>query len=577
MTSPLIIRYREGAEFELSPDLAVVKPALAKLQSYLTERGMPDAEWNALQLATAEALNNAIIHGGQKDPASLVRLRWSWIDQDVEIRVRDAGHFEPPPHWHELPEDPLAESGRGGYLISEYFDHVKHVNSDLGHEIIMQKRLGRAQQPTNAAAVENELQLMMQDLSDSYESLAAMFNISALLATSTSFNEFLRGVLSRLQELISVDLVYAKLHDEESGWSVDFHRANEQIARPESAPTPLEQKVWESHQLLALESTNELSDDDPLKHWTSALMVGPVEFQGRPIGLMVAGRQSGPPFTAGQTNLLRTVADFVGVAHTTAALHRHREEQLREMRELEIAAQIQKSLLPTKFPTTEHWSVYGECESARAVGGDFFDVVTGPDGHILILIADVMGKGVPAAMFSSLLRASARARLDLATDPGKLLTELNRLLADDLAALGMFITAQVISLKPDGSSLDVATAGHPSPLVFAPGATTATELETNGGMPLGVLPDTDYSHTSVHLEPSEILMIGTDGLYEIEDAADKMLGFDNLAALLPQHWSGQLPAFICATFNHLSSIEYGKQADDRTMVVLTRKPSAPTV
>ena len=435
----------------------------------------------------------------------------------------------------------------------------------------MRKQIPQLQKPATAAAVEAELQPMMQDLSDSYESLAAMFNISALLATSISFNEFLRGVLSRLQELLSVDLVYTKLHDEEAGWSVDFHRANEQITRPQSAPTSLELKVWKSHQLIALESTQDLPDDEPLKQWTSALMIGPIGFQSTPIGLMVAGRHNGTPFTAGQTNLLRTVADFVGVAYTTAALHRHREEQLREMRELEIAAQIQKSLLPTVFPTSDHWSVYGECESARVVGGDFFDVVTGPDGHILILIADVMGKGVPAAMFSSLLRASARARLDLSHNPGQLLTELNRLLANDLAALGMFITAQIISLAPDGSSFEIATAGHPSPLIFQPGAVTATELESSGGMPIGVLPDTEYTHTSTNLELGQVLMIGTDGLYEIEDASDNMLGFENLAALLPQRWTGELTSFISATFDHLSSIEHGKQADDRTMVVLTRK------
>ncbi|MCC5023919.1 MAG: SpoIIE family protein phosphatase [Candidatus Synoicihabitans palmerolidicus] len=126
---------------------------------------------------------------------------------------------------------------------------------------------------------------------------------------------------------------------------------------------------------------------------------------------MTAGRRDGAPFSAGQANLVRTVSDFVGVAHTTAELHRQREEQLRERRELEIAAQIQRSLLATVFPDNPHWCVHDLCESARAVGADFFDVVAVDGGPILIIIADVMGKGIPAAMFSSLLRASARARL----------------------------------------------------------------------------------------------------------------------------------------------------------------------
>ena len=92
-------------------------------------------------------------------------------------------------------------------------------------------------------------------------------------------------------------------------------------------------------------------------------------------------------------------------------------------------------------------------------------------------------------------------------------------------------------------------------------------------MPLGVLPDTVYVNYRTRLEIGQILMIGTDGLYEIEDSAGVMLGFENLARQLPRHWSGDLESFIATTFTHLSLIERDRQADDRTMVVLTRQPA----
>lgn len=332
--------------------------------------------------------------------------------------------------------------------------------------------------------------------------------------------------------------------------------------------------VLAAQQFVSNDRAGDLPDSDPLRHWQAGLMIGPVSFQGKPIGIIVAGRREGAPFTAGQTNLLRTIADFVGVAHTTAELNRQREEQLRELRELEIAAQIQRSLLPTEFPESPHWDIHGICESARAAGGDFFDAMIGPDGHILVLIADVMGKGVPAAMLSSLLRASARARLDLAHDPAQLLTELNRLLAGDLASLSMFITAELISLSPDGNHCTIANAGHSDPLVFLPGDTSAREISSVGDVPLGVLPDTEYQNATAEITPEAVVCLVTDGLFELEDASGEMLGWDALCERLPGWWQGSLPEFTSTCITSLKLIQRDHQSDDRTLVAFTRKTSA---
>ena len=575
MTSPGLV-YHEGAQCDLKADLAVVPTALEHLKTYLADRAFPPEDFDPLLLALAEALNNGILHGARDRPDATLRLRWFWTEHRLELHVRDPGHFTPPADWAELPEDPFAESGRGGFIISSYFDEVEHLNSDQGHELILRKHTSRPAAAPNTSAIEEELQLMTQDLSDSYESLAALFNISGLLATSATFAEFLGSVLKRLRQLIEADLVYTRVRHASRGWSLSMDRSSRDVQVPTKEMGALEQSVWDSQRLRSIDNGDNLPATEALRHWQAGVIVCPIGFHGEPIGLVTTGRRGRAPFTAGQTSLVRTVADFVGVAFATDRLRRQREEQLREMRDLEIAAQIQRSLLPTNFPANANWTIHGACESAQAVGGDFFDTIESPDGHVLVLVADVMGKGVPAAMFAALLRASVRARIDLAANPGALLTELNRLLGDDLASLSLFITAIAASLPPDGGDITLACAGHPPPFCFRPGSSPAKQSElTAANVPLGILSNTVYENDHVHLGLGEVAVFGTDGLYEFENARNELYTAELLADELPRWWTGDPLSYCSAVLTHLSLLERGRQADDRTMVVVHRPTPTP--
>ena len=575
MTAPGLV-YNEGAQCDLKADLAVVSSALDRLKTYLADRAFPTEDLDPLLLAVAEALNNGIIHGARDKPDATLRLRWFWTQQQLEIHVRDPGHFEPPADWAELPEDPFAESGRGGFIISSYFDEVQHLNSDSGHDLVLRKHTSSPAAAPNTAAIEDELQLMTQDLSDSYESLAALFNISGLLATSSTFADFLNGVLKRLRQLIEADLMYTRLQQASRGWTLSLDRISRDVQVPGNEMGELEQSVWESQRLRSVDNGDNLPTTEALRHWRAGVIVCPIGFHGEPIGLITTGRRDGVPFTAGQTSLVRTVADFVGVAFATDRLRQQREEQLREMRDLEIAAQIQRSLLPTQFPANANWTLHGACESAQAVGGDFFDTIESPNGHVLVLVADVMGKGVPAAMFAALLRASVRARIDLASDPGALLTELNRLLVADLVRLGLFITAIGGSLPPECGEVVLSCAGHLPPFCFKPGAKHATQSQlTAANVPLGIMADTVYENDRVHLDRGEVAVFGTDGLYEFENARNELYTAEILASQLPGWWTGDPFSYCASVLTHLSLLERGRQADDRTMVVVRRQTQTP--
>ena len=128
--------------------------------------------------------------------------------------------------------------------------------------------------------------------------------------------------------------------------------------------------------------------------------------------------------------------------------------------ELEIARGIQQSLLPRTFPKLRGFEISGFCLSARQVGGDFYDVIAPEPGKALLVVADVMGKGIPAALFGATLHTLIRAAVESTFQPAALLKRVNRLIFDDLSRVDMFITASVALVDTFEETISVANAGH---------------------------------------------------------------------------------------------------------------------
>src|SRR6185503_15833404 len=126
----------------------------------------------------------------------------------------------------------------------------------------------------------------------------------------------------------------------------------------------------------------------------------------------------------------------------------------------EIARNIQQSLLPKAFPALSGYELAGFCRSARQVGGDFYDVLPLGEDLVLLVVADVMGKGVPAALFAATLRTLVRTTAEWTQRPSELLARINRLMFDELSSVDMFITAQLVLVDTRQKQLTVAAAGH---------------------------------------------------------------------------------------------------------------------
>jgi anti-sigma regulatory factor (Ser/Thr protein kinase) len=132
-------------ECRLKPDLQLVAATLSVMKEDFQARGLQANAWFELELAAAEALNNAIEHGSVGHPEVEIVCRWRWADETIQIEVTDVGDYQPPGGDPRLPDDPLAEEGRGAFLMARLVDTVEHACSAEGHLIRLTKRVVLAQ------------------------------------------------------------------------------------------------------------------------------------------------------------------------------------------------------------------------------------------------------------------------------------------------------------------------------------------------------------------------------------------------------------------------------------------------
>jgi sigma-B regulation protein RsbU (phosphoserine phosphatase) len=240
----------------------------------------------------------------------------------------------------------------------------------------------------------------------------------------------------------------------------------------------------------------------------------------------VPSTRADPPFSALQAEMIRTFAEFMAVQVVNA---RHHEEQVHARlvaHELEIAHRIQRALLPRTLPQLAGFRLAANWESARQVGGDFYDAFPLGDHKLLLVVADVMGKGVPAAIFATITRSLLRAMAVRSHHPAKLLKRLNELLYSELSSVGMFLTAQLVFIDLERRQLTAASAGH-CPVIMHSGE-TVRQLKVTG-TPLGILPNSTYRQTTATLGQPGGLLLYTDGLTESTNAAGEMFGTERLA------------------------------------------------
>lgn len=249
---------------------------------------------------------------------------------------------------------------------------------------------------------------------------------------------------------------------------------------------------------------------------------------------------------------------------------RSRDKLVTLQNELDVAATIQQSILPTVFPENAEFQIHGSMEPARAVGGDFFFVERFPDGRIALAIADVSDKGVPAALFMMLTRTLLKGALRDGAPPGQVLEEVNDLLHEDNDT-AMFVTLFCAIYDAQTGALVFANGGHNPPLhVRIDG--NSEELPMTGGIALGVAPEFSFSEHTIVLAPGESAVLYTDGVTEAIDGADEEFGMVRLGNVFTEAPGMDARNGNQAVFDAVRTFTgETPQFDDITCLVLHRK------
>lgn len=561
------------------PKLSDVTQAVMELTGFMRDHGVTDDIFvNEFQLAAAEAITNAVKHGCAPPEETFFHARLYLRPEYVELRVVDPSDF---PGWQgepALPDDPFDESGRGRFLMAQMTDEILHEREHGRHVLILRKHFPSSPWRYIPGEAERTLSAMTEDLASSYEMISTLTGLGEWLAVSPDMHRFMDGALERLCRVTSAETACLRLAGDHG---LELFK---QWGRTISPPLPIlppespgtEMEVYRTGDEITLPLNSILPPGDPLDGLLVSGFVTPVLFKEKRRGILVLGRTAPSQFfNAGQLKLARVVAEYLGLALTLGELQEQRGAEARALRDLEIAAEIQLALMPRDIQSAANLDIFGTCRPALQAGGDYFDLLELPDGSVLALIADVMGKGLPAAILATMLRTNFRACVATGlADPGALLSEINALMSDDLIKLEMFVTVACILISPDRTDVTFAGAGHPAVLLHRVGGDW--EELTGTGMPVGVFPDSTYESASYPLRPGDSLFLHTDGIAEALSPSGSMFGIEGIRKTLDFPAEVEKNPALTSIECLLNAVDdfagHAPPSDDRTAIAIFRKP-----
>lgn len=310
---------------------------------------------------------------------------------------------------------------------------------------------------------------------------------------------------------------------------------------------------------------------DGLLTGSSHVLAVPIEIDGNPRGLLVVAdkesRRGVGPFPEADGRTLALFANQAAIALENARLHREALEKERLERELQLAADIQRRLLPKSYPDIAGFELIGWSRPARHVGGDYYNLLARPGGRVAAVVADVSGKGMPAALMVSTAHSALNLLLDRAEVGADLVERLNRHILET-SAPNKFITLLLAEIDPPTGGVHYVNAGH-NPGLLVRGGGEVEELAP-GGLPLGMFSGS-YRDGRANLRRGDLLCLFSDGITEAEDPGGEEFGPGRLADLL-RRGTGQPLRELVRSIDQ-ASLEFAEgadQADDQTLVLLRR-------
>jgi serine phosphatase RsbU (regulator of sigma subunit) len=421
-------------------------------------------------------------------------------------------------------------------------------------------------QQHNIELLRRSVQSLTVELLTVYEELELLYSLGAQIGRLTDEDQIAAMALRKAMEVLSADCGWAALWEGETprvpeGCCIQIEKQTvDEINR--SVLEPLHFQGKSQVLMHSLKGECQFAPADaPARFLASSVSVGEIS-----LGYLCLGRrEENRSFSSADQKLITSVALLTAVELDNVRLQRSELEKQRMVNELELARRMQQSLLPRDFSCSDFLDATGVSEPCQEIGGDFFDLIPINIDLCMFIIADVSGKGPPAALQAAMVQGILHAISRNSPELPFLMETLNECILAR-SAEGSFVTALAASLDSTGR-LQYTNAGHPRPLWIQKNG-QVTEL-TEGGPLLGTFKNPGYQQGSVQLKPGDLLLLYTDGVTDAQDPLGDPFGLDSLLDWARGH-AGALPTEVKESL--ISTVTHfcggSRQADDLTVLVV---------
>lgn len=301
-----------------------------------------------------------------------------------------------------------------------------------------------------------------------------------------------------------------------------------------------------------------------------SIIVAPLlDSDGSPLGaIQMDTLDAKRHFEQGDLEILAGIAMQAGIAIQNAQMHEQLLAQHRVEQDLQLARNVQRAFLPASSPNLSGYEFYDYYQSADQIGGDYYDYIQFGDGRLAIIVADVVGHGVTAAMLMAKLSAEARFLLASHADPAEAVTILN----NQICNLGVekFVTLLCLVLDPGSGKVEIVNAGHMAPLWLKADGDIVEPGDETRGVPIGIIEDFAYEMTPIRISSGDRLILYTDGINEAPAPDGTLFGIERLHQLARRE-SRQLQAAGTRIIDEVKRFTEGAaQADDMCLVIVGR-------
>jgi len=394
--------------------------------------------------------------------------------------------------------------------------------------------------------------MTIADLSQpSSDRLALLYRLSQTFNSSLELDEVLNRVMDEVIAATRAERGFVMLREADGRLIFRVARGMDQetIDDPQFqvSRSVVEQVAREGQPIL----TSDAQADDRFSMRRSVMSLGlrsilcvPLQIKEEVSGVVyVDNRLQAGIFFQADLELLTAIASSAAIAIENARLYQVAVEKGRMERELQMAREVQASLLPRQTPQVPGWEFAARWRPAREVAGDYYDFIpvdlnlaqgSEPLKGLGIVIADVSDKGMPAALFMALTRSIVRASMGRAPSPADGIAHANRLICAD-STRGMFVTLFYGLLDPATGEFTYVNAGHNPPLLCRRGDQGEPMPLARTGMVLGVFEDAAFGQHTLHLNPGDLVLLYTDGVTDALDAQGQDFGMERLQRVLLEH------------------------------------------